>query len=591
MNLITEHLDIWTAAQTPKANGGRGRGKNKNGQTSYGIKKLRELILELAVRGKLVPQDPNDEPASVLLEKITKEKARLIKEGKIKKQKRLPEIGEDEVPYKTPESWEWTRLGILGDWGAGATPSRKNPAYYGGKMPWLKSGELRDNEHLSDSEETVTKEALESCSLRICQPGDVLIAMYGATIGMLAIVENIVTTNQAVCACTCNCGVFNRYLFLMLKAWRAQLAGQGAGGAQPNISKVKITNTIAPLPPLAEQNRIVTKVDELMTLCDQLEQQQTDSNATHQILVETLLATLTNAADQKEFSEAWQRIADHFDTLFTTEQRIDHLKQTILQLAVMGKLVPQDPNDEPASVLLEKIAKEKARLIKEGKIKKQKPLPDNTREEKPFELPRGWDWEHLGNIAILKGGFAYKSSVFSDSGEHQVIRMGNIRPDYFRLDERPVFIRADLAEETSEYQIEPNDILVTMTGTKGKRDYLYSLIVQSEHLEKRKLFLNQRLCIVRGLLLVFDFLNMLIKDDRFLDAIYEQSTGTANQANIGMVALNNWILPVPPIQEQHRIVAKVDELMALCDNLKARLNDAQAIQMAFADAILEKAVA
>ena len=116
--------------------------------------------------------------------------------------------------------------------------------------------------------------------------------------------------------------------------------------------------------------------------------------------METLLATLTNAADQKEFSETWQRIADHFDTLFTTEQSIDHLKQTILQLAVMGKLVPQDPNDEPASVLLARIAKEKTRLIKEGKIKKQKPLPEITDEEKPFELPVGWEWVRLRNIGV-----------------------------------------------------------------------------------------------------------------------------------------------------------------------------------------------
>ena len=162
-----------------------------------------------------------------------------------------------------------------------------------------------------------------------------------------------------------------------------------------------------PIPPLAEQHRIVAKVDELMALCDQLEQQQTDSNATHQTLVETLLATLTSAADQDEFTEAWQRIADHFDTLFTTEQSIDQLKQTILQLAVMGKLVPQDPNDEPASVLLEKIAKEKARLIKEGKIKKQKPLPEISDDEKPFDLPDSWAWTYVGECFSLTSGTSF----------------------------------------------------------------------------------------------------------------------------------------------------------------------------------------
>jgi hypothetical protein len=174
------------------------------------------------------------------------------------------------------------------------------------------------------------------------------------------------------------------------------IARQGAGGAQPNISKVKIENTTVPLPPTAEQHRIVTKVYELMALCDQLEQQQTDSNDTHQTLVSVLLAALTSAADAKESAKTWQRITDHFDTLFTTEASIDKLKQTILQLAVMGKLVPQGHNDEPASALLEKIAKEKKRLFKEGKIKKQKPLPEIGEGEEPFELPKGWMWTRFG---------------------------------------------------------------------------------------------------------------------------------------------------------------------------------------------------
>ena len=346
-----------------------------------------------------------------------------------------------------------------------------------------------------------------------------------------------------------------------------------------------------PLPPLAEQHRIVAKVDELMALCDQLEQKQTDSIDTHQTLVENLLSTLTSAADQKEFAKTWQQIGEHFDTLFTAEHSIDLLKQTILQLAVMGKLVPQDPDDEPASVLLEKIAKEKKRFIKDGKIKKQKPFPAISEDEKPFELPDGWEWARLGNLAVLQGGFAYKSSKFSPSGKNQIIRMGNIRPDYLRLDEKPVFISSDLAKNTSEFRIEINDILLTMTGTKGKRDYLYSLKVKRDHIENHSLYLNQRLCIVRGILLSYNFLNIIIKADRLLDIIYAQSTGTANQANIGMVALNNWVLPLPPLNEQRRIVDKVDELMSICDDLKARLNASQTTQIQLADAIVEKAVA
>ena len=173
--------------------------------------------------------------------------------------------------------------------------------------------------------------------------------------------------------------------------------------------------------------------------------------------------------------------------------------------------------------------------------------------------PRDGEWGRLGDIAILKGGFAYSSTAFTHNGNHQVIRMGNVRPDYLRLEENPAFIPEKLGNETSEYLIESNDILLTMTGTKGKRDYLYSLVILPEHLADRKLYLNQRLCIVRALLIAPEFIGMEIKDNRLLDAIYAQFTGTANQANIGMVALNNWVLPLPPVEEQRRIVAKVSQ--------------------------------
>jgi len=246
--------------------------------------------------------------------------------------------------------------------------------------------------------------ALKESSLRYNKPGDVLIAMYGATIGKTSILEVRATTNQAVCACTPFAGFENTFLLLLLKAYKSRFIGMGAGGAQPNISREKIISTVVALPPTAEQHRIVAKVDELMALCGQLEQQQTNSIDAHQTLVETLLGTLTRVDSPEELSAAWSRIATHFDTLFTPEHSTDQLKQTILPLAVMGKLVPQEPNDEPASVLLERIAEEKARLVKEGKIKKQKPLPKIAEEEIPHALPVGWALARLQNVIDVRDG-------------------------------------------------------------------------------------------------------------------------------------------------------------------------------------------
>ena len=200
--------------------------------------------------------------------------------------------------------------------------------------------------------------------------------------------------------------------------------------AREGLSKKVLELFEIPIPPLAEQHRIVAKVDELMALCDQLEQQQTDSNETHHILVETLLATLTQAADQADFDEAWQRIADQFDTLFTTETSIDQLKQTILQLAVMGKLVPQDPSEEPASVLLKKIAKEKARLVKEGKIKKYKPLPPVDVNAAPFDLPSGWVWARFPEVGDFGRGKSKHRprndpSLYSE-GKYPMVQTGDV---------------------------------------------------------------------------------------------------------------------------------------------------------------------
>ncbi|NLW23297.1 MAG: restriction endonuclease subunit S [Tissierellia bacterium] len=242
------------------------------------INLTRNQVLQLAIQGKLVDQDPNDEPASVLLEKINKERDKLIKEGKIKKQKPLPEITEEEKPFEIPEGWEWVRLGDIGDWGAGATPKRSNPNYYeNGTIPWIKTGELNDG-YIKHSEEYITEEAIKETSVRMNKIGDVLIAMYGATIGKLGILEIEATTNQACCACTPFNGVFNRYLFYYLLSQRENLKNMSEGGAQPNISKEKIVNYIFPLPPLEEQKRIVKKVDSIMNMLDELENELTTKN-------------------------------------------------------------------------------------------------------------------------------------------------------------------------------------------------------------------------------------------------------------------------------------------------------------------------
>ena len=245
--------------------------------------KLKKTVLQEAIQGKLVQQIAEEGTAQELLEQIKTEKQNLVKEGKLKKSalndsvifrgddnRYYEKIGKkcvditEEIPFEIPNSWTWARMGGIGDWGAGSTPQRTNQNYYGGNILWLKTGEL-NNGIVYDTEEKITQKAFQDCSLRMNKIGDVLIAMYGATIGKLAIVGKELTTNQACCGCTPYI-VFNWYLFYFLMASRDTFIKKGEGGAQPNISRVKLVEHLIPLPPLREQKRIVQKIEQLMKL-------------------------------------------------------------------------------------------------------------------------------------------------------------------------------------------------------------------------------------------------------------------------------------------------------------------------------------
>lgn len=258
----------------------------KQAELSAGFaRRFQKSILQEAIQGRLVPQDPNDEPASVLLQRIKEEKLRLVKEGKLKKKdivdstifrgddsKYYEKIGpktidiNEDIPFSIPDSWEWCRMGTIGIWGAGSTPTKGNPNYYGGNILWLRTGEL-NNSVVYDTEIKITQKALEDCSLRMNKIGDVMIAMYGATIGKVAIAGTEMTTNQACCACT-PIGILNWYLFYFLMASQQEFIKKGEGGAQPNISREKLISHFIPIPPIEEQSRIV---ESLKTLFNKIE--------------------------------------------------------------------------------------------------------------------------------------------------------------------------------------------------------------------------------------------------------------------------------------------------------------------------------
>ncbi|ENO9417174.1 restriction endonuclease subunit S [Escherichia coli] len=577
--LIVDHMETWTSALQTRSTAGRG----SSGKIDlYGIKKLRELILELAVRGKLVPQDPNDEPASELLKRIAAEKAELVKQGKIKKQKPLPEISEEEKPFELPQGWEWVTLATVGEIVGGGTPKSDNPQFWAKNgIKWITPADLYGlkGKYITSGARDISPAGLSNSSARLMPKGSVLFSSR-APIGYVAIADAELSTNQGFKSCVPYIKESAEYIYYFLLASAKKIDAEASGTTFKEVSGAIVSKILLPLPPLSEQLKIVSRANELMSLCDQLEQQSLTSLDAHQQLVETLLGTLTDSQNAEELAENWTRISEHFDTLFTTEASVDALKQTILQLAVMGKLVPQDPNDEPASERLKRIAQEKAQLVKEGKIKKQKSLPPISDEEKPFELPEGWEWSYLSDIGILARG----RSKHRPRNDPTLYADGTI----------PLVQTGDVARS--------NGCINT-----------YSALYNQLGLSQSKLWNKGTLCITiaaniadSGILnfdacfpdsvvgftpyeneipvLYFHYFMMTIK------STLEKFAPSTAQKNINIDILSQLFFPCPPLEEFHRIVDKVQNLLSVCDVLRAYIQSAQQTQLHLADALTDAAI-
>ncbi|EGJ3413321.1 restriction endonuclease subunit S [Salmonella enterica subsp. houtenae] len=581
--LIVDHIDTWTTALQTRSTAGRG----SSGKIDlYGIKKLRELILELAVRGKLVPQDSNDEPASELLKRIAAEKAELVKLGKIKKPKPLPEISEEEKPFELPEGWEWVRLEDVTDnihygYTASADVTKK--------VKLLRITDIQDDKviwrnvpgcEIKDSD-------IEQYQL---QPNDIVIARTGGTVGKSYLVDDL----QYI-------AVFASYLirlkyikftnanytkiFLGSQLYWLQLYNGVTGTGQPNVNGNTLKKMFFPLPPSSEQNKICSRVQTLLNLCDQLEQHSLTSLDAHQQLVETLLTTLTGSQNADELAENWARLSEYFDTLFTTEASIDALKQTILQLAVMGKLVPQDPNDEPASELLKRITQEKVQLVKDGKIKKQKPLPPISDEEKPFDLPSGWVWCLFEDVVDIQSGITKGRNLANRKLiSIPYLRVANVQRGYLDLSEVK---EIDIPEEEKDkYHVIKGDLLITEGGdwdTVGRTTVWCHdwYIANQNHVFKGRV-IGQDI----DPYWLETYMNSPYSRDYFASA----SKQTTNLASINKTQLRGCPVAIPPSSEAEKIMLKLNDFNELCEKLKLQIQSAQQTQLHLADALTDAAI-
>jgi len=543
-----------------------------------GVQKLRELILQLAVRGKLVPQDPNDEPASVLLESIKAEKERLVAEGKIKKGKPLPVIGSDEVPYELPPTWTWSKLGALGFEFQNGLSKRRSSG--GTPTIVLRLADVVDGLiSLNDPREIGLSEA-ERRKYSV-NSSDILVTRVNGSIdlvGSFALVRQ--KRDMAYCdhfiRMRGQTGLFPPgflVLFGHSRLCRAAIESMFITTAgQKTVNQRHLASLLVPLPPLAEQKRIVAKVDELMARCDELEKRQEQRRRTQISFNAACLNALTSPEDEDQ-TGAWVRVRDNFDLLYDTPETVAALRQSILQLAVMGKLVPQDPNDEPASVLLEKIKAEKERLVAEGTIRKTKPSPPIDPGEMPYELPAAWEWVRLRDLCslITKGSSPRWQGVqYVDEGEGVLfITSENVGTMTLLMHKRK-YVEPRFNQIEPRSILKQNDILMNIVGASIGRTALFRIEEQAN--------INQAVCLIRcigsGTLLALPYILVFLNSGTCIDYMFRKQVDMA-RANLSMGNISAFPIPVPPLAEQQRIVAKVDELMKRCDVLEANLTQAQ----------------
>jgi type I restriction enzyme, S subunit len=531
------------------------------------IAHLRRFILDLAVRGKLVEQDPNDEPASELLNRIQVEKEKLVQEGEIKQGKILSAVTKDDLIFDIPNNWKWVRFGNIVNFSAGRTPSRHDYSYWNtGDYHWISIADMKDGEHLTTTKETISQTAKEQIFRAEPSPLGTMLMSFKLTIGKIVRLSIPAYHNEAIISIFPHLAEIDAYLFMSLPQFaRGGNTKDAIKGA--TLNRESISNIILPLPPLAEQHRIVTKVDELMGLCDRLEAAQKDRESQRDRLVASSLNYLNQATDPAEFRDRAQFYFDRLPKLTTRSEHIKQLRQTILNLAICGKLVPQDPNDEPASVLLDRIQMEKKELIAHGRIRKEKPLLPLTTSNIPFMIPPSWEWVKIGIASLFTEYGTSQQSSHSEFGV-PVLKMGDIQNGKVILGG----------------QKKVSETIDDLPGLYLKNlDLLYNRTNSAELVGKTGIYLgdNDKYTFASYLIRIHCssissspfYFNLAMNAPFFRTTqITPHLKQQCGQANVNGTILKNMAIPLPPLAEQYQIVAKVDELMGLCDRLEAQIS-------------------
>lgn len=485
---------------------------------------LKASILQLAIQGKLVEQRPEEGTGEELYQQIQAEKQLLTKAGKIKKEKPLPEIAEDEIPFDIPENWKWYRLGELFNIVNGFTPLKSNPEFWeDGDIPWFTIEDVhRQGRFISSTEKFITRKALSKNTERIV-PADTVLLCCTASVGEYAYTKIPLTTNQQFNAFMLNehykKAVYPLYVFEYAKTLKGSLIDKAGKTTFNFVSVGKLSNMLIPLPPLAEQKRIVARIEELLPLIDRYE-------------------------------AAWSKL-EEFNKQFPVD-----MQKSILQMAIQGKLVPQFPEEGTGEELFLQIQAEKQALIKAGTIKKEKPLPGITEDEIPFDIPESWKWVRFSDVLDVRDG-THDTPKYVTSGI-PLVTSKNLVDGKIDFDTTKLISQEDAQAINLRSAVDDGDILFAMIGTIGNPVFV----------KKDREFCIKNMALFKAInkdLFDMEYLLLFLQNEQH---VMKKKASGGVQSFVSLKFLRNYLLPLPPLAEQKRIVAKVEEILPMCERLK-----------------------
>ncbi|MCS3655211.1 type I restriction enzyme S subunit [Salinibacter ruber] len=525
--------------------------------TPESVPKLRRFILRLALQGRLTEQRKEDIDVNTLIERLRTEKQRLYDEGEIRKPRSLDPLDGGEEWHQVPFEWKWTKVGEVGRIIGGSTPRTSNDEYWADQgIAWLTPGDLGDHDGkmVARGDRDISEKGLDSCSATLLPPGSVLFSSR-APIGYVAIAADELSTNQGFKSVRPYEMAMSHYIYWFLKYAGKRINDEASGTTFTEVSGTDLANIPFPLPPLEEQQRIVQTVDGLMDECDALEEQQ-ERERTLQVQVGSAATEALQSADGADaLRSAWERVRGHFDTVTATPEGVDALRQTILQLAVQGRLTERDPDDVPAEVILKKLGSDVA--------------DESTRSHLP-SLPEGWRWAALKNLlSNLRNG--YSKAPRAESGT-PVLRISAVRPLSVDLDD--VRFLQERPDDFEKYLARPGDLLfIRYNGNKG---LVGACAVVPSSVDKighpDKLIRGE---VQRPDLTVPHYIAIALNCGKSRQHIDKKSKTTAGNYGISQTDLRSTPVPVPPAEEQVRMVGVVNQLLPFCDDLESLLPEAQ----------------